>query len=517
MLTRLHCAAQPNGRGSSRAAALSCLCLAAAPMAWAQTAVPAGRAFQITPSVSVTETVTDNALLSSNNRRSDAVTVLTAGLNAASFRPGLKGSLDYSISGSLHARETAANSTNNALQAAIAADVVDGFFTIDGSASIAQRAVSAFGVQSFDPAIDLGNRTEVRSWSVSPALRSRIGSWGQLTARHTHSESSSSTGSIGDFENDSTTVVLAGAGTTRVGWSLTGSRQTTEFDAGRKTTTDSLVGGLNYRPIPDLSLQARSGRERSDLTTAAATNGNTWGIGLEWQPSTRTRLELQRDRRYFGNSHLVSLEYRMPRSSVRISSMKDLSTSLPSFTQVGVVTLYDLFFANLASQIPDPAARRETVLRELARLGRSPTEAIGAIGFVTSAVTLSNRQDVQFALQGARTTAALQLFRNETRSIEGVSTPTGDLANGGRVRQSGFVSTLGYRLTPLSNLTLTASLQRNRGGAGLSNTLRSYNLHWASQFGLRSSVSLGARHVVFGGGSGSYTENAVLATYGYRF
>ena len=122
------------------------------------------------------------------------------------------------------------------------------------------------------------------------------------------------------------------------------------------------------------------------------------------------------------------------------------------------------------------------------------------------------------ALQGLRTTGLLSLHRSETRSVNDPGQRTDDLARGGLIRQSGVSFTLGHRLTPSSSLTFSVDQLRNSGTAGQGTTdLLSVNLSWAAQFGLRSSVSLGARHANFDSPTSPYVENAVIATYGYRF
>lgn len=498
-------------------AGLACALLAGLAPAWAQDA-GASRMVTISPTLSISETLTDNVLLSDTDRRSDAVTQLTAGVSVAANRGRVRGSLDYQLTGSIHARESSTNSHANALRAALQADVIENFLSIDANASISQQLISPFGKQSVDPTGATGNRTEVRTLAVSPAIQSRLGGWALFSARATRSQTSSVSTTAGDLTSDSFNASLVSASPTAVGWSATLSHQASDFDVGRRTTTDSANVGLSYRPDPDLSFTATVGRERSNLTSldSRETHG-TWGVGATWTPSDRTRLSLQRDSRFFGDTHSVSFEHRMARSNWRISSSRDLTTGTPAAGSSSMLTLYDLLYANRAAQIPDPALRRQAVLDEIRLMGRSPTDLVAGGGFVSSAVTLGSRQDISVALQGIRTTLTLGVYRSDSRRIDAAGAATDGLGASGQVRQQGLNVNVSHRLTPSSELNLTLSQGRSRSGNGLeSSDLRSVTLAWTSQLGARTNVSLGARHVSFDSTTSPYVESALTATLAIR-
>lgn len=496
---------------------LGCALLAGATPACAQEG-GAARALTITPTASIAETLTNNVLLTDADRRSDAVTVITAGISAAANRGRVRGSVDYQLTGSIHARETGTNNTANALRASVQADVIENFLLIDASASISQQLISPFGKQSVDPTGANDNRTEVRSIAVSPSIQSRLGGLANLSARASHSQTSSASTSAGDLATDSVSASLTSASATAIGWSATLSHQSSDYDVGRRTTTDLANVGLSYRPDPDLMLTASGGRERSNLTSLTTSeNHGTWGVGLTWTPSERTRLVLQRDSRFFGDTHSLSFEHRMARSNWRFSSSRDLSTGTPAAGSSSLLTLYDLLFANRAAQIPDPALRRQAVLDEIRLSGKSPTDLVASGGFVSSAVTLVSRQDLSVALQGVRTTLTLGLYRSDSRRIDAGGATTDGLGASGQVRQQGFNFTVGHRLTPSSDLNLGLSQGRTRGGTGFdSSELRSLTVAWTSQLGARTNLSLGARHVSFDSTTSPYVESALTATIGIR-
>jgi uncharacterized protein (PEP-CTERM system associated) len=499
------------------ACAVPLLLAAAGSAVWAQDGASSGRALVVVPTASVTETVSNNALLRETDRRSDAITQFNAGLHLSSRGPRAKVSLDYQLTGSIHARGTEANTTTNSLRSALAAELVDRWLFLDANAQIGQQSISAFGVQSTDLSVDNPNRTEVRSYTITPSMRGAVGSWATYSAQLSHTQQTSTQTSTGDVTSDTGTFALNSAGNSALGWGASAVRQRSDFQGGRTNTTDSYRAGLNYLVNPELQLSANAGRERSDVLVDAGSNTSTWGVGLNWTPSERTRLVMQRDHRFFGEAHNVTFDWRLPRSVLRFSSSRDLSTGTQGPVNTASIALYDLLFAQLATLQPDPLLRRELVLQELARRGINPNTPV-AIGYLSAAPTIITRQEFSFALQGSRTTLTLALFRSESRRANGSAPVNDDFSNANLIRQSGASVTLGHQLTPISGVSLSLSQQRNRGTtAAQANDLQSINLNWTSQLSPRSSVSLGARHVEFDSSTAPYVESAVLATFSVSF
>jgi uncharacterized protein (PEP-CTERM system associated) len=497
------------------AAAAAALLLAAAP-SQAQQAGGAARALTIAPNASVTQTLTDNVLLDDARKRSDAVTELTVGVRLAS-RGRVRGFLDYQLTGSVHARESRENNMTNALRAGMNAILIDDFLFLEGAASISQQTVSAFGVQTASPSFDNRNRTEVRSYTITPSMRGLIGSWARYDVRWSHTQQSSASSELGDSTDQALSVVLSSARASRVGWSLSAVQSRSDFDAGRSTDTKHAKGTLSYRATPDLGLSASAGREWSDLLGTDTGGRKTWSLGLNWTPTERTRLNAQRERRFFGDTHALSFEHRMKHSTWRFSSSEDISTSSPSVVNAGTIALYDLLFANFTTQYPDPLIRQEKVREFLQRQNLNPNQAV-PIGFLQSAVALTKRQEFGVAYAGLRTTVSLSASRSDSRRIDELATVRDDLALSGRVKQSVLSTTFGYRLNPTDSVNLLLMSQRTQGATSdQQSDLKSISLNWSGQFGIRSSLSFGARHVEFDSLVTPYTENAIFATLGVRF
>lgn len=509
-------AAGRQARGRSLRGRVMPMLLLAAGTASAQT-TGGERALVLLPSATATETLTNNALLNNADKRSDAITQLTAGIYLLARGGRTNASLDYQLSGSIHAKSTAANNTANTLRASLAAELVNNFLFLDANASIAQQTVSAFGVQTVDLATDNSNRTEVRTFTVAPSARGSLGPWATYAARLTHTQESGAATAVGDTTSDNLLVSLSSAGNSALGWGLSGSRQRIGFAAGRATVTDGLRAALNYTVNQELRLTLDGGREKSNVISSASENTQTWGVGLNWAPSERTHLSARRERRFFGDAHSISFDHRMGHSLWRFSSSKDISTGTRSDTTTGNASAYDLFYANLATLYPDPVLRRQMALLQLAQLGLNPNSLVSS-GFLKSAATLLSQQDLSVVLQGVRTTLTLSALRSESRRLDNVSTAQDDLSASENIRQTGFTASLGHRLTPISSLSLTLSKLRTRGDlASQATDLQSLILSWTGQIGLHGGLSLGVRRVEFDSPSTPYDESAMFATLSLRF
>jgi uncharacterized protein (PEP-CTERM system associated) len=441
--------------------------------------------------------------------------VCSSDLSTAGAR--LRGTLDYQLSGSIHARGTEANTTNNTLAARATSELIDRWLFLDASASIGQQAISAFGVQSGDTAIGTANRTEVRSLTLRPSVQGQVGGLARYELSYGRVQTWAGAGQVGDSTDETLTLTLRSARAGALGWDVLASSQRSDFSAGRTTAVDSLRAGLNYQIMPDWRANLSVGRERSDLVSADGKSQGTWGVGVDWIPSDRTRLSLRRDKRFFGEAYSLNFDHRLPLTTIRLSSSRDLSTPSQGYRNAGSVAAYDLLFANLAAVQPDPQLRHALVMQQLAALGLNPTSQV-AMGFLTSGVTQVTRHELSLATRGVRTTFTLSLFRSDSRRVDTALNLSDDFSQTDNIRMSGGSIAVAHRLTPQSSLSLSLSRQRNEGDLASQRTdLKTMQIQWTTQLSLRSNLLVGARRNEFDSDSAPYNESALFATYGIRF
>ncbi len=501
---------------------VTAVALAAAAVALASPGVArAQRAgLEIVPSLSVTQTVSDSYRLQNatagSDRDAEAVTTISPGLRVSSRGGRLQGAVDYGFAGVLHARDSEANAIRHRLAANGQAEIVPDHFDLNATASISRQPRSAFGLQSPDDTLATANQTDVRSLSLQPVLRGVLG--GVVAVQASGNASRSDGGSqFGTQSTGASLTLTPASGGQVIGWSLTGSRQVSDFDGGRETTIDRAIASLIVRPDVELQVTVRGGVERSDLSSSGKRDYENYGAGVLWTPTPRTRVALDGDKRQFGESHQISVEHRSRRSVWRYTDSKAINDGLTTNGAGAAVTAYDLFFELFASQEPDPVARDLLVRSFLERNGVAPDTRLGGGGFLTGAVSIQRRQELSFALNGVRTTGTVSVFQTTSERADPLSGADDDLALG-PVRQRGLSVTVSHRLTPISSLSFNVSSQRSSATeGGQRNDLDSVSLGWTTRLGPLSSLSLSLRHAQYDGDIDTYTENALTAAFNTRF
>ena len=446
----------------------------------------------------------------------DLVTGLRPGLRWESRSGRVVGSINYGLSLSNHSRSYySGENVHNQLSASLSAEVVPAWVYIDASANISQQNVSAFGTQSAPGSSqDNPNRIEVGTLTVSPYLRGVFGSAVNYEARL----NASATNGRRSIAADSTAVggTLSLSSAVRgvpLGWGLVGSRTKLDFRAGRATVNDRVSASLQFVADADLVFTARGGQEATDVANVQRTTYDNWGVGVTWRPDPRTRVQADTDDRYFGRSYRVLLDHRMASSSVQFSSSRDLTSSRDPNGSSQRVSLYDIFFAQFASLVPDPIQRDLTVRGFLLAQGLDP-DATVAGGFINTAVTLQQSHQLTMSYAGLRMAGSVNAFFNDSKVIDAGRSTTAQEP----IRQWGYIANASYRLSPTSSLALTGSrLLAQATSTRPSSELKSLSLSYGDQIARRTTVSFGARYSVFNSSLDPYREAAISASLSQRF
>ncbi|MCK9686372.1 TIGR03016 family PEP-CTERM system-associated outer membrane protein [Scleromatobacter humisilvae] len=472
----------------------------------------ASRPFIISPSVTVNETLTDNANLTATDRRADLVTQVSPSLQVRSAAGWAQGFLNYSLVGLNYARSTSADAIQQSLESAVQTQLLDHHLFIDGNASISRQNISAFGTQTPDAALHTDNQTQVASLSVTPYLQGILAGNVAYRLGGDYSITHSSSGAIGNSTNSGGSAHLGTAQTTaRIGWGLDVSDEKTDFSEGRATTTKSAVGSLIFSPDGELQLTLRGGREGTDVESLNLKYDTTYGASVRWKPSDRTTLLLEDDKRYFGDAYTFSFQHRTAHTVWMIGDSRQVTNNASAASQGQLMTAFDLIYMQLASKYPDPVTRASQTLLELQALGLNPLVVVPT-GFLTDAVSLQRTLSFSVGYIGLRTNILLSAQQSDTSRLDPLSTASDSLSDGSSVRQRTASLSASHRLTELSSLNLTLSDSRTLDrDSGAHVELRTATVNWITQLGLRTHFSLGARRSIAIGDS-PYTEWALLAT-----
>lgn len=474
-----------------------------------------GSGLTMTPRLSVTETWTDNNNLQGAAKDAALITILTPGINVSSRTGRLRGSLDYSLNNILYIKSEQKNRTQQALTAAVIAELVEKTLFIDAQASISQQAASAFGLQSQANTANNSNRNEVAALTLSPYLRGQLAGIAAVELRGNAAETNAKNTIAGDTRTTGGSLNFSSLSSGPLGWWATAMTQHSTFKAGTSHRNTSANIGLRYRPDVDVQLGVNVGRERNDLAGNGNDTSAAYGLNGTWSLSPRTTLAGDWQHHTYGNSHSLNFDHRMARSAWRFSDSQSVTLGGVGGAG-GLRSNYDLLFLQYASQEPDPVRRDALVRSSLQTLGLSP-DAISTLGFLSASPTLQRRQDLSFSLQGLRTTVTAMVSRSNSRRLGAATAAVDDFSQSATIVQRSVSLNLLHRLTPDSNVSLSLSQQESRGtSAALSTTLRSVLANWSGRLGRRLSVSLGARHTGFDGAT-KYSENAVFATLIQQF
>ena len=507
--------AAPRG-GPPRRALGAAVAMSLTTLASAQDATPAARLpLTIVPSFAATATLTYSDGLQPSTPRSELVTTLSPGVRINSTAGPVRGFLDYGLKALYFTGNSGHSEIQHALSAAATAEIVERRFLIDAGASISQQAISAFGPQFTDTSLARTNRTEVRAYSLSPSLRGSIAGAVDYVARVSQTGSQSAGVAGASSHSLLTLLQLNGRPQGPLNWSVAGSRQRLNYNAGDNSQSDRLDGSLSYAATPQLNLTLQAGRESTDLGGLFRQTANTHGYGVAWQPSPTTSLTANQQSRPFGRTHQFNISHRTPRTIWTYNDTRDVASGAaqPVFASLG--TAYDNLFQQFASQIPDPDLRAAEVTRFLTSRGINPNaQVIGS--FVSSSATLQRLQTLSVMLLGVRQTISLAASQGLTTRLDQTVGPF-DLSNTSFVRQQGFNIGVSHRLTPLSSINLTASQQRTLGD-DKATRLQSFDISWSGQIGFRTRATLSARHSVFDGSTTSaYSESALSAGLNLTF
>jgi uncharacterized protein (PEP-CTERM system associated) len=472
---------------------------------------------QLTPSLGINETLTDNVDLSATRKKWEWISDIVPELLFNGSAARAKWNFDYQRHELIYSGDKSRNNGQNLLSASGNFEALDKWLYIDGLGSVTQQTVSAFGGQTPSNSNVSNNRAETSTYKLSPYILGKLGSTADYQVRYSWTTSSSQSSALSDVRTGEWIGSLNGATPlTALNWAVDAGTQRVNYSRGNYSTADHVRGSLSYQFDPQFRMSIIAGREANDYATLNKEYTNTHGFGVDWVPSETTSISGMREKRFFGDGHKFSFKHRTPLSALEYSDSKD-ATVLPSQLGSGSLgSIYDLMFFIYASQFPDPVQRAKIVSQYLQSQGISPNTQVLS-GFLSSNSYIERTRQASFALIGANNTVTFVATESDRQALSNL---LGDFADSSDVLQRGLSASWAHKLSPLSALTLTAALTKSFG-SGLvqqDSKQKSLNVNFATQLGAKTYFSLGARHVRFESSATSgYRENALTAAITMRF
>jgi uncharacterized protein (PEP-CTERM system associated) len=431
---------------------------------------PACRAdWKVVPSVDVRETYSDNVRLESSEfARSQFITDIGPSIAVSNNGPRLnmRGVLSTHLYGYSNNDIEGLNSSQRQLTADARARLIDDLLFLDATGSIGQQSISAFGPQvNNNNGYSNANRTEVSTWRISPYVVHRFGATATAELRYARDAVKPGSFGLGKSVSDTASLSLASGPLFRtVGWGLQLSDQKIDDSAGGNSTTQTALANLRYRVNSSLDLTMTGGYDKYDYQALGGeTAGKNYSLGFSWAPSTRTSIQANAGKRYFGNSYFLSANHRSRRTVWSINYNDGVTTTRAQFLIPATIDTASMLDRLFSASIPDPIARQQAVDAYIRATGL-PASLANNINYFSNRFLLQKQLQLSAAFNGPRTTSILAF--NATRR-NALSTAQSDSALLGSslstlnddTKQMSVSLLSNYRINSLTavNLSLTAA------------------------------------------------------------
>lgn len=277
--------------------------------------------WQFTPTISISETYTDNVLLSPvGQEQSDWVTDISigAGLTATGARARL--GVQYTPSLYTYAGLNETDLRHN-LSSSTQLEVVEDHLFISGNVSVSETFSSSLDGISVSERNFSEDRRRVGSYSVVPRWVHSFGSWASASLQYSYQYSDiGSTANLGaqpvsNAANTSASLNIAsGQNFGRLGWgvNLTRRRESRSDTTADDVNNDQANFNARYNLSHVFALTGSLGLQDYGFTSNTQDlSGVTWNAGVSITPSRRTNLNVSYGRQTNNNSLTVSGSYQV--------------------------------------------------------------------------------------------------------------------------------------------------------------------------------------------------------------
>jgi len=470
--------------------------------------------WDIVPTLSVTETYTDNLSLTTDAlKQSDWVTQVIPGISITATGARLKFDVRYAPEVTYYARGKQDNTVFHRGNAFGNAELAKGLLFADAGARVDQYNVNLQGPITTSNINTTGNVATVGTYFVSPFLRREFGSAVQAEARFTYSvvnsdEQSDLLNSVGDRID----LRLAnGPAYKLLTWDLAYRKETIDYET--TGDTDIEVSNLKARWLitPTVGLLAQGGYEYYKRGLIPPTEGPSWSAGIDWEPSPRTRLATTAGQRFFGPAYTFDFNHRTRLTTWSAGYSENVTTARADFLIPATTSTAGYLDTLFSARFPDPVARQKAVEEFIARTGIPPS-LNDPINIFTSQLFLVKRWNASASILGVRNVLIANVFGLTSEGL------AGDLvlpAAPNTSIQTGASLLWNWRMTARNAWNLAPAYRRNESrNTGEIANLTYVTMGLTRQFQRRISGSLNYRFQQNDSNfsASDYTENVVFAT-----
>jgi uncharacterized protein (PEP-CTERM system associated) len=427
--------------------------------------------WKIVPSVGAQIELTDNVGQAPDANKDSAV-ILTVTPGVSFTRLGsrdLQFAANYSISGIERLSEGGnSNDLYHSLGSNARAVVIKDLFFVDATANVSQVLTSLLGAPG-NGNLNTGNLTTVGSYSLSPYLIKRFGTFAVGTVRYTLDGALFSNNASDLNSNTLSASLTSGTRFNDLSWGLHYSLRDESVRNDGSNQFEHYDLSLGYILTRHIRAFGSVGYDHDKFDSVGNNiKGRSWNAGLGWAPNRRLSLDASVGDTYFGRTYGFNFNYRTHYSVWTANYSEGTSDISQLLLNTQPITAWvcdgGLFFAQ---GVLPPVGQTNCV-----SLGTAPVGSV-PLG-VANGIFVSKTMRGGAVWSKSRTSLGLSVFDVRRIYEQIVGLPEDETR--------GVSATYGYRLQP--NLTLDASLgyTNNIVPGGLSTSLinRDDNLYTAS-------------------------------------
>lgn len=395
--------------------------------------------WQFTPSFSLSERYSDNVNLSANgSEQSSFVTEATPSIRATRNGARVKANVNYSMHGRAYTSSSVGNSLDHKFNGSLKAELSENFLFLDANADVSQQYRTLTGALGADAINTSSNLANVVTYSITPYIKTRLGSYANLDFRLTHSNVSyESAGATDSSSNGVNFSLTSGSRMLPVSWALNFRQQNVDNKTTVDTESEYTKANLRYPLSRRFGLTAQANNERNDYLGAtgrqrdftswgggayyepsrrlsteiaynSSDNGGFWSGSLSFRPTLRTSLTASTTQRSFGRTYDLGFKHRTRKSSWGVQYREDLTTTRDQLlSPIALLDVYDCSGTAEAVPTGTPPPNPTCVLA-------GQIYGLTSTDFNTTFLSKSLNSSVSYRMR--RSTATLSLFSNERDS-----------------------------------------------------------------------------------------------------
>ncbi|MFZ6691576.1 TIGR03016 family PEP-CTERM system-associated outer membrane protein [Undibacterium sp. SXout20W] len=477
--------------------------------------------FTIQPSVALKETYNDNIFLTVAGAQSKAyITEISPQLNFRVDNSTLKLNSNLEIQKLIYRGDANTERTNNIFNANSTATFVKNLLFFDANGAISQQNLNPFGALTSNNLSLSTNRQELRTYSLSPYLKSNFNPNTIGEIRFSRDSVESSQGSaFGSKGNTIKGSLTNGSSASILEWNLQYSNEHIFYNNQPTITLQSESANLTYHFGREFSVNAGVGYEKNNYVALSGDSpeGKTWTAGFTWTPSERTSVAVSGTKHYFGDTYSVTASERTFATVWSLGYNEGLITSRDQFLIPATTNTADFLDTLWKSSIPNQAQRQQAINAFIANTGL-PSTLTMPVNTITNLVYLQKNLQASMAVTGARNTVIFSLFdiSREEQSLNtatAISTNSNLLSN---TKQTGCNILWTYNISPRTSAVFTDSYIKTRSESNGSIS-KNNNFTTAINYQLQPKlkVSMQFEHINNSAnfGSSNFKDNLVSLTF----